>query len=462
VLEETSPGAVLGTVSSLGLDDLDDVTLGALTDGYVLTYNSGTGQWVAEAPPGGVPYTDEMAQDAVGAMLLDTASVDLAYVDATPSLSATVLPAGVNHNALANLATGDPHTQYLLISAADERAQDAVGAMAVDTATIDVTYTDATPELKWDVKDGSITYAKIQDVSAASKLIGRGDSGAGDPQEITLGTNLSISGTTLNATGGGVADGDKGDITVSGSGTTWTVDNDAITYAKIQNVSTTDRLLGRATAGAGDVEEIPLTAFGRSLIDDAAASNARTTLGLVIGTDVQAWDEILDDLAGLTHAADKLPYMDSATTMATADLTAAGRALLDDANAAAQRSTLGVDTLQVSVMLGDGTNVISTGVVPGDLYFKFPVTITEWILSADASGSIVLDLWVDSYANFPPTVADTITASAKPTLSSASKNKSSTLTGWTTAIPADRFMRLNVDSVATIKRAVLTLVLTRT
>ena len=54
----------------------------------------------------------------------------------------------------------------------------------------------------------------------------------------------------------------------------------AVTYAKIQDVSATDRLLGRSTAGAGVVEEITCTAFGRSLLDDASASAARTTLGL--------------------------------------------------------------------------------------------------------------------------------------------------------------------------------------
>ncbi len=62
--------------------------------------------------------------------------------------------------------------------------------------------------------------------------------------------------------------------------TTPKVADDAITYAKIQNVSATDKLLGRSSAGAGDVEEIACTSAGRALLDDADAAAQRTTLGL--------------------------------------------------------------------------------------------------------------------------------------------------------------------------------------
>jgi Repeat of unknown function (DUF5907) len=72
-----------------------------------------------------------------------------------------------------------------------------------------------------------------------------------------------------------------GNVTGSGTGSfAATIANDAVTYAKMQNVSATDKLLGRSTAGAGDVEEIALTAAGRALIDDADAAAQRTTLGL--------------------------------------------------------------------------------------------------------------------------------------------------------------------------------------
>jgi hypothetical protein len=61
--------------------------------------------------------------------------------------------------------------------------------------------------------------------------------------------------------------------------TTAKIDADAVTFAKMQNIAV-DTLIGRATAGTGDPETVACTAAGRALIDDASASAQRTTLGL--------------------------------------------------------------------------------------------------------------------------------------------------------------------------------------
>lgn len=90
-----------------------------------------------------------------------------------------------------------------------------------------------------------------------------------------------VGGTIVSAAagGGGISDGDKGDITVSGGGVTWTIDSQAVTFAKIQNVAT-DRLIGRDTAGSGSPEEISLNTTleftGAGAVQRAALTGAVT------------------------------------------------------------------------------------------------------------------------------------------------------------------------------------------
>ena len=95
-----------------------------------------------------------------------------------------------------------------------------------------------------------------------------------DTKLLYIGDGSTAGGVAIG--GGGISDGDKGDVTVSSSGATWTVDNDAITYAKIQNVSAASKLLGRGDSGSGDTQEITLgtglTMTGTTLAASGGAS----------------------------------------------------------------------------------------------------------------------------------------------------------------------------------------------
>jgi hypothetical protein len=99
------------------------------------------------------------------------------------------------------------------------------------------------------IANDAVTYAKMQNVSAASRLLGRGDSGSGDVQEITLGTGLSMSGTTVNGSVG----------TVTSIATTAPLSGGTITGSgTITTSMATNKLIGRGSAGTGVMEEITL------------------------------------------------------------------------------------------------------------------------------------------------------------------------------------------------------------
>jgi len=122
---------------------------------------------------------------------------------------------------------------------------------------------------------------------------------------------------------------------------------------------------------------------------------------------------------------------------------------------------LSVSTSAVGFVIDGGESEIETG-IKGDLYVPFDCTITAVTMLADQSGSIVIDIWKDTYANYPPTNADSITASAVPTISTDTDSQDSTLTGWTTSISAGDTLRFNVDSVTDIERVTIILTVRKT
>lgn len=119
------------------------------------------------------------------------------------------------------------------------------------------------------------------------------------------------------------------------------------------------------------------------------------------------------------------------------------------------------DIATITFIIDGGNSAITTG-QKGHLEIPFGCTIQRATLLADQSGSIVIDIWRDTYANFPPTDADSITASAPPTLSGTQKSQDSTLTGWTTAITAGDILAFNVDSITDCERVTLSLKVKKT
>ncbi len=141
----------------------------------------------------------------------------------------------------------------------------------------------------------------------------------------------------------------------------------SVTYSYIQDVSATNKILGRASAGSGDIEEIDCTAAGRALLDDANAAAQLTTLGV----------------------------------------SAYAQTLLDDANAAAARTTLGA-TATGAVTSGDltmatakllGRSTAGTGAIE-EITVGSNLTLSAGTLSATGGGSAA---WTEYEVDFGST-----------------------------------------------------------
>lgn len=229
------------------------------------------------------------AGDVSGLGALATASSVSLTTQATGTLQAAQAPAH----------TGD------VTSSAGSLAL-TIAANAVTNAKL---ATMAANTVKANATSGAATPTDI--ALSASQLFGRGSTG--DLAPITLGTNLSMSGTTLNASGGGVSDGDKGDIIVSGGGTVWSADTTTVAMlAGTQTFTGNKTFSGTVTfsgytqfndwAAADSVDPTKVGAFDMSLISTGTTRtysfpNASGTLALT--SDLAAYQPLDGDLTAL-------------------------------------------------------------------------------------------------------------------------------------------------------------------
>lgn len=185
--------------------------------------------------------------------------------------------------------------------------------------------------------------------------------------DLTVGGDFNLTGTTSALTLGGkitggayeiegsafdINGGDISSATVSG-GLTWSSAQDfnsqALTNINIDSgtiTGITDLAIADGGTGASD------------------ASTARTNLGVAIGSDVQAYDAGLLSIAGLNTNTDNLIYTSAFDTYSTSSLTSAGRAILDDADASAQRTTLGL-VIGTDVMAYEANNATTGSPMTG-------------------------------------------------------------------------------------------------
>jgi len=201
-----------------------------------------------------------------------------------------------------------------------------------------------------------------------------------------------------NVMSGDATMADTGAVTLAGTNTNLT------SLANLVTVGT----VGTGTWAATDV------AVSHGGTGASSAGSARTNLGLAIGSNVQAYDAGLNSIAGLTTAADKMIYTSGSDTYVVTALSAFARTILDDADAAAVRSTIGAGSSSASAF-ADLSDVGSTTATAGRLMVADGDSWESVAVSGDialaSSGAMTIQansvaLATDTTGNYVATVAD--------------------------------------------------------
>lgn len=210
------------------------------------------------------------------------------------------------------------------------------------------------------------------------------------------------------------------------------------TNADLSATGGTHSFLKQASAGAAvTVVQPAFTDISGSVAATQLPNPTATTLGGV------------ESLAPVAH--------NFLTSISTSGVPAQAQPAFSDISGSATAAQLPSFTRSLNFVIDGGGSVPALGVY-GQINMPVAGTITGWILTADASGSAVVDVLRSTYSGFPTTAS--LASSDKPTLSSVQKNENLAVSVWTTAVAAGDQIQINLNSVTTCKRLNLTIIIT--